>query len=646
LKTQKIQDTEIYYIDKTELASGELNCPTISGARRWLALDRQDYWNVPSFGGPGFEAVKNQSQLLLIELDNGLYKVLLPLVDASNRTTIEYKDGQLKIVFDGTLSGQENEKTMVLAIAEGPDGAELIKSVMTTISQLTGMFRLREEKVRPDFLNYLGWCTWDAFYHEVDQGKVKDSLESFKQKDIKLGFMILDDGALDTTDDYLNSFNSNSAKFPEGFSGVSRLAKEEFGLKFFGLWHAFQGYWTGLLPGGELAKKYGIIENSNVIRPWITPHKWEHLCLVNPERAGQFFEDFYEALANEGIDFLKVDGQSATELFTSGKFGRADTMQKLQIAMQTSVKKHFGEANVIFCMSNGSDVMFNLKSGNVWRNSQDYFPDKEFDAQGYHLYCNVYNAILSSTFSWPDWDMFQSHTPEAYYHAVSRAISGGPVYVCDKPWKQDSKLINALCYSDGRIPEFDRPAMPSRDVLMEDCYLNPVLLKITNIHQNVGQVAIFNCFKNGGVIRGTISPSNVPEFKNGSYAVCEIKPLEDKLVPSIVILGYEESFELKLGTMEAANFVVSPIENNDSNVKVACFGLAEKFASAATFQAEGENKFTFFDSGTALFYCSERPASVVSDGLPVDFFYEKEVLRVDINAKSNLTLKFDMSFES
>ena len=640
---RKTQETEIYYITKAELASGELECPTISGVRRWLALDRPDYWNVPSFGSLSFESIKMQTQMLLMELENGLFKLLLPLVDESNRTTLAFKDGHLKMIFDGTLSGYEKDETMVLAIAEGPDGIELIKSVMSALSKLTGMFRLREEKARPDFLNCLGWCTWDAFYQTIDQDKIEDSLESFKQKGVKLGFMILDDGGLDTTGDYLNSFDANPSKFPEGFKGVSRIAKEKFGLKYFGLWHAFQGYWTGLLPGGKLAEEYGIIENSNVIRPWISPHNWERLCLVNPEHASQFFGDFYKTLSSEGIDFLKVDGQSATELFTVGKLGRADTMQKLQTAMQNSAKKHFGESNVIFCMSNGSDVMFNMKSGNVWRNSQDYFPDKSFKEQGYHIFCNAYNAILSSTFSWPDWDMFQSHTPEAYYHAVARAISGGPVYVCDKPWKQDSKLINALCYSDGSIPAFDRPALPSRDVLMENCYLSSVLLKITNVHQNIGQVAIFNCFENGSTIRGNISPSNVPEFKNGTFAVCEIRPLEDSSDPKVLILEYEDSLSITLGTMEAANYVISPIKTHASNIKVAPLGLSEKFAGAATFQTEGDNKFTFFDSGTALFYCSETPASVVSDGLLVDFSFENNLLRVELKVKCKLELVFERS---
>ena len=60
-------------------------------------------------------------------------------------------------------------------------------------------FRLREEKPVPAFLDCLGWCTWDAFYHEVSERNVLNALRSLAKAGIKPGFMILDDGWLDAT---------------------------------------------------------------------------------------------------------------------------------------------------------------------------------------------------------------------------------------------------------------------------------------------------------------------------------------------------------------------------------------------------------------------------------------------------------------
>lgn len=52
---------------------------------------------------------------------------------------------------------------------------------------------------------------------------------------------------------------------------------------------------------------------------------------------------------------------------------------------------------------------------------------------------------------WPDYDMFQSYHPHAAYHAIARAISGGPVYLTYEPGKQNFKVLWPLIYSDGFI---------------------------------------------------------------------------------------------------------------------------------------------------------------------------------------------------
>ncbi|KAK7839012.1 galactinol--sucrose galactosyltransferase [Quercus suber] len=51
----------------------------------------------------------------------------------------------------------------------------------------------------------------------------------------------------------------------------------------------------------------------------------------------------------------------------------------------------------------------------------------------------------------PDWDMFQSTHPYAEFHAASRAISGGPIYVSDSVGKHNFKLLKSLVLPDGSI---------------------------------------------------------------------------------------------------------------------------------------------------------------------------------------------------
>lgn len=600
-------EIELMFASKEQIADGKIPGLELSDPKRFFALYRPDYWNIPLWGS-SLSGVKEQTQLLVVEHQDKSVTILIPLVDKENRTTLAFCDNSVAAVFDGTLSGHETEDTLVLAKTTGDDAFALMHTMMEYLSVHCGNFRCRGDKERPDFMEYLGWCTWDAFYHSVDFGKIKDGLQSFKEKGIRLGYMILDDGGLDVTGDFLNSFYADTGKFPGGFSAVSSMAKQEYGVKYFGLWHAFEGYWAGLNPEGRLAEKYGMIKNENILRPWLEPYGKDKLYLCDPDYVEEFFEDFYSQLEKDGIDMLKVDGQCALELFTHQKLGRADTMAKFQAAYQNAAKKHFGDANVIACMCNGSDIYFNFYDLNVWRNSIDYFPNKPFEDQGNHLITNAYNSFLSSHFAWPDWDMFQSHTPEAKYHAAARAISGGPVYICDLPGKQDSALIHSIAYPDGRIPRFDRPVSITKDLLFTDIRNEKVLLKLTNVKGANGTIGVFHCSPDSGELSTTISPSEIPEFSEETMYV--IYDVDDK---NYCVAGLHDTIPVALGEMNAKIFVISPISEG-----FAAIGLEGKYSAAATVTAASVCSTGFcasFDGvGKAVFYTSSAPSKVLING--------------------------------
>lgn len=68
----------------------------------------------------------------------------------------------------------------------------------------------------------------------------------------------------------------------------------------------------------------------------------------------------------------------------------------------------------------------------------------------------------------PDWDMFHSVHPDALLHATARAISGGPVYVSDKPGRHSPALLRRLVLPDGLVLRGEEPGRPSRDCLLKD----------------------------------------------------------------------------------------------------------------------------------------------------------------------------------
>jgi raffinose synthase len=42
--------------------------------------------------------------------------------------------------------------------------------------------------------SYLGWCTWDAFYHDVSAQGIMSGLDSFRRAGVQPRWIIIDDG--------------------------------------------------------------------------------------------------------------------------------------------------------------------------------------------------------------------------------------------------------------------------------------------------------------------------------------------------------------------------------------------------------------------------------------------------------------------
>lgn len=75
--------------------------------------------------------------------------------------------------------------------------------------------------------------------------------------------------------------------------------------------------------------------------------------------------------------------------------------------------------------------------------------------------------------------MFHSKHPAALLHATARAVSGGAVYVSDKPGHQDHALLRRLVLPGGSVLRAKLPARPTKDILFKDVLKdNNTLLKV------------------------------------------------------------------------------------------------------------------------------------------------------------------------
>jgi hypothetical protein len=111
-------------------------------------------------------------------------------------------------------------------------------------------------------------------------------------------------------------------------------------------------------------------------------------------------------------------------------------------------------------------------------------PNGTYWLQGCHMVHCAYNSLWMGNFIQPDWDMFQSHHACSEFHAASRAISGGPIYVSDSVGNHNFKLLKKLVLPDGSILRCQHYALPTRDSLFVDpLHDGKTMLKIWNLNK-------------------------------------------------------------------------------------------------------------------------------------------------------------------
>ena len=122
-------------------------------------------------------------------------------------------------------------------------------------------------------------------------------------------------------------------------------------------------------------------------------------------------------------------------------------------------------------------------------------PNGTFWLQGCHMVHCAYNSLWMGNFIHPDWDMFQSTHPCAEFHAASRAVSGGPIYVSDHVGKHNFQLLKTLVLPDGSLLRCQHYALPSRDCLFQDpLHDGKTMLKIWNLNK-VRHSRLLSCLK-------------------------------------------------------------------------------------------------------------------------------------------------------
>lgn len=584
---------------------------------RGMAIQRMDrYWAGPSFSSE-FGLLPESNVLLLWQRrQNQDYRLLIPLAGDGMLGEV----GKHRLQFGVTMSseGPNTPRHIPLFVFAGDNDPYRLADRAYRAAFREGNFygRLRKDKPFPEIFRNLGWCSWNAYYDKVSEKNLVASAESFLKKRIPTRYMLIDDGWMHTDWKKLAGFKADATKFPGGLEkAVTRL--KNLGIKDVGVWHTLHGYWDGVVPEGF--KGHNLLEGQ------------DGMYLQNPLQKGEsLFHDWYQSLSQAGIGFVKVDGQANTSRFTNGLIPLFKASEGTQRNLQEAGLQHFKFPSgppMINCMEMTIDNAYNWRHSNIARASDDFNPKDPATAKE-HVFQSAYNAYWISNFAYPDYDMFQSYLPDGEYHAIARAISGGPIYTADELGLENAELLKRFCLSDGRLLMVDEPGQVTRDTLLVDTGLEAVPLKIFGKIQRpgvrAGVVAAFNANKTRPQVTGNLKISDVEGLSGEQVAVYQ------RSTGSVRLLQKDSQMPIRLGEYGADVFSLVPIKNG-----IAVFGLLDKYLGPAAIVQQNVQRdgisVTLAEAGDFGAWLGTAPRSIRINGKTLgagEYRYQEGLLRI------------------
>ncbi|KAM7526975.1 hypothetical protein LguiB_030385 [Lonicera macranthoides] len=443
-----------------------------------------------------------------------------------------------------------------------------------------------------------------------------------------------------------------------GLKAFTKDLRENFkGLDDIYVWHALCGAWGGVRP------------NTTHLNSYITPCKVSPgldgsmddlavtkiveggIGLVHPDEAGDFYESMHSHLSDSGITGVKVDVIHAVEYVGDEHGGRVELAKAYYKGLSKSVCKNFNGTGLIASMEQCNDFFFlgteQISMGRVgddfWFQDPNGDPNGIYWLQGVHMIHCAYNSMWMGQIIQPDWDMFQSDHLCAKFHAGSRAICGGPIYVSDSLGGHDFDLLKKLVFPDGTISKCQYFALPTRDCLFKNpLFDSKTVLKIWNFNKYGGVIGAFNCQGAGWDSKEQRIKGYSECYKPmlGSIHVGDIEWDQDKEAMAMgeaeeyaVYLNQAEKLVLTMPSSDAIRITIQPSAFEIfSFVPVTGFGQAYKFAPIGLtnmFNSGGTiREFEYSDSGVKikvkgggdfLAYSSSPPKKCYLNGEEVGF---------------------------
>ncbi|KAK6127331.1 hypothetical protein DH2020_038932 [Rehmannia glutinosa] len=608
---------------------------------RFMCLFRFKLWWMTQRMGTCGKDIPLETQFMLVESKDTsegehediptIYTVFLPLLEGQFRAVLQGNEkNELEICLEsGDNAVETNQGNYLVYMHAGTNPFEVINQAVKAVEKHLQTFQHREKKKLPSFIDWFGWCTWDAFYTDVTAEGVEEGLKSLSEGGTPPRFLIIDDGWQQIGSEVKEDPNcvvqegaqfanrltgiKENAKFQKndktneqesGLKQVVRKAKQQNNVKYVYVWHALAGYWGGVHPSGPGMEHYdtslaypvqspGVLGNQpDIVMDSLAVHG---LGLVHPKKVFNFYNELHAYLASCGVDGVKVDVQNIIETLGAGHGGRVSLTRSYHQALEASISRNFPDNGCIACMCHNTDGIYSAKQTAIVRASDDFYP-RDPASHTIHISSVAYNTVFLGEFMQPDWDMFHSLHPAAEYHAAARAVGGCAIYVSDKPGNHNFELLKKLVLPDGSILRAQLPGRPTLDCLFVDPARDGTsLLKIWNVNKCSGMVGVFNCQGAGWckVAKKTRIHDASPGTLTSSVQATDVDSIAQIAGPDwtgdTVVYAYRSgelvrlpkgaSLPVTLKVLEYELFHFCPVKNVTESISFAPIGLLDMFNS-------------------------------------------------------------------
>lgn len=556
----------------------------------YFLYPRSDGW-ISTYFTNRISDIKNSAQSVFWR-QGDFYYHLMPLCDGDFKASLTGGEDTLFVTISPEIGGYEKINSKAAVITYGNDPFEVMKSSVYNAAEALGKTKnLMENKRVGEMFDYLGWCTWETFHHELNSKGIIEKSKEFCDKKIPIRWTLLDDGWFEFEDSKLKSFHEDRKKFPEGLKAMIDNLKENYNMKWVGAWQCFAGLWNGIHPDSYIAREMGeLVMKTTGGR--IIPR-----CDV----AGNtlFWDTWNEYLSGCGVDFVKVDVESVMTAYTYSNIPIGKAVRDSHTGLEASVSMYY-DGNCINCTAMDNESMFVRQRTSINRNSNDFLPNDVSTMPGF-VRDNIYNAFFHSNLYCPDFDMMWSDSKTTKLNTVMHAVSGGPVYISDLQGESSPEVINAFADSTGKLYKCDEIALPVRERVLADPVKTPILMKVQNTAHKGGILAVFNLYEKNEVVGDYITPSDIMKLPSDKEKYLCYSHFGKKAF----LCGYDEKVKYSLPQYDCELFCIVPVENN-----TAVIGLCDKYVSTASvtelFTSVKKSAYKVSEGGKFAYWCGAK----------------------------------------